>query len=251
MSNLCIQVENYVSPFSGRLPTVQTEDLIYIDRYEEDSYGHWVFGGDTGSLMDKVNLRTLSVQPGATVQPSFTANYVSLGAAKGQSLQAAINDNSYDAYTISAVVMPADTSLMNLFGTLGATDSPQGAGVFTSAGVAYVTGRTTVSSLNAGIALIPNQPVFLSFSVNLTTGVINLVALQNDVIYEKTATGTQTPSSTPLSIGNSRYTTSAAYNSLKNKFYEAIIHTKALTLNEMKAVAMRAKVRQEHRGVSF
>ena len=39
--NLCFQVEGYVSPFANQLPKVQTEDLIYIEKFEEDAYGHW------------------------------------------------------------------------------------------------------------------------------------------------------------------------------------------------------------------
>ncbi|MDV2468914.1 hypothetical protein QR674_07945 [Acinetobacter chinensis] len=251
MSNLCIQVENYVSPFAGQLPTVETEDLIYVEKYEEDAFGHWLFGGDAGSLVDKVNSRSLTLQPGATVQPVYSENYVRLGAAKGQSLQSSINDGTNEGYTISAVALPEDTLLMNLIGSLGATDSATGAGIFSSAGGVFATGRTTVSSLNAGIALLPNQPVFISLSVNLTIGIVNMVVMQNGNIYEKTGSGAQTVASTALSVGNSRYTTSAAYNSLRNKFYEAIIHERALSITDMKALALRSKKRLEMRGVTF
>lgn len=251
MTNLCIQVEDYVSPFATQLPKVQTEDLIYIEKFEGDAYGHWLFEKDSVSLIDRVNSRSLTLQAGATVQPEYSTNYVRLGAAKGQSLQSGLLDNAVTGYTVSGVVQPEDVSLMVLMGTLGATDAPQGAGVFTSANKLYVTGRTGVSSLEPGLVLDMSKPAFISMSINKTSGVVNIVAMQNGVTFEKTATGAQVEAGTALSIGNSRYTTSAGYNTLRNKFYEAIIHNKALSIAEMKAVANRAKVRQANRGLTF
>ncbi|MEN8390203.1 hypothetical protein ABFP25_03415 [Acinetobacter indicus] len=251
MTNLCFQIDGYVSPFADQLPKVQTEDLIYIEKFEEDAYGHWLFGGTSTSLVDKVNGRTLTLQAGATVQPIYADNYVRLGAAKGQSLQSGLMDSAVDGYTISGVVQPETSDLMVLLGTLGASTEPQGAGIFTSAGKVFATGRTGVSSLDPGLALDTSKPVFVSVSVNKTSGVVNIVAMQNGVTFEKTSTGAQVDSGTALSVGNSRYTTSATYNTLKNKYYEAIIHNRALSISEMKAMANRAKIRQAKRGNAF
>lgn len=251
MSNLCIQVEDYVSPFAGRLPSVQTEDLIYIEKYEEDSYGHWVFEKNSASLIDRVNSRSLTLQAGATVQPEYATNYLQLGAAMGNSLQSGLFDNTVTGFTMSALVQPEDTSLMILFGCLGGLDFPTGGGGFTSVSKVYLTIRTGVSSLDSGLALDMTKPVFISFSINKTTGTSNLVAMQNGIVVEKTRNGVYVASAAALSVGNSRYTTSASYAPLRNKFYEAIIHDRALSLSEMKAVASRAKTRQANRGIAF
>ena len=251
MTNLCFQIDGYVSPFADQLPKVQTEDLIYIEKFEEDAYGHWLFGGTSTSLVDKVNGRTLTLQAGATVQPEYGENYVHLGAAKGQSLQSGLIDSAVTGYTISGLVQPETSDLMVLLGSLGTNTEPQGAGVFTSAGKVFATARTGVSSLDPGLALDISKPVFVSVSVNKTSGVVNIVAMQNGVTFEKTSTGAQVDSGTALSVGNSRYTTSTAYNTLKNKYYEAIIHNKALSIAEMKAMANRAKIRQTKRGNAF
>lgn len=251
MSNICIKVDDYVSPFAAQLPKIQTTDLFYVEKYETDAYGHWVFGSDTSSLVDKVNARTLTLQEGAVVQPTFGDNYVRLGAAKGQALLTNLNDDTNTQYTVSAVALPEDTALRILLGTLGGLEAPTGAGVFTSAGAAYLTIRPTGDSLKSEIVLEAGKPVFLSFSVNLTTGLVNLVAMQNNITYEKTLTRAQTAAGTPIALGNSRYATSASYNTLRNKFYEMIVHNRALTISEMKDVAFNVAERQRNRGVDF
>lgn len=251
MTNLCFQIDGYVSPFADQLPKVQTEDLIYTEKFEEDAYGHWLFGGTSTSLVDKVNGRTLTLQAGATVQPIYADNYVRLGAAKGQSLQSGLLDSAVNGYTISGIVQPETNDLMVLLGALGANTEPQGAGIFTSANKVYATARTGVSSLESGLLLDISKPVFVSMSVDKASGVVNIVAMQNGVIFEKTSTGAQVDLGTALSVGNSRYTTTATYNTLKNKYYEAIIHNKALSIAEMKAMADRAKIRQTKRGNAF
>ncbi|WP_104488831.1 hypothetical protein [Acinetobacter indicus] len=249
--NLTIQVENYVSPFAAQLPKIATQDLIYVEKFEEDAYGHWVFGGDANSLVDKVNSRSLTLQAGATIQPEYGENYVRLSAAKGQSLQSGLLDSAVTDYTVSGVVMPEDVALMVLLGNLGSNDVGLGAGLFTSENKVYVTARTGVSSVDAGLALDMSKPAFISMSVNKTTGVVNIVAMQNGATFENTATGAQVEAAAPISVGNSRFTISAAYNTLKNKYYEAIIHDKALSIAEMKAMADRAKIRQANRGLTF
>lgn len=250
MTNLLFQADSFIS--DRNLPVIQSiEDVIYVERFEEDAYGHWLFGVDSASLVDKVHGRNLSVQLGATVPPSYTEKYVQLGAAKGNSLQSGLLDNAVSGFTVSGVVLPETVDLMVLLGNLGDNTAPQGAGIFSSASKAYLTSRTTVSSLESGLPINMAKPFFISFSVNKTTAVVNIVAMQNGVTYEKTSSGAFTEAASALCVGNSRYTTSAAYNSLRNKYYEAIIHDKSLSLVEMKGIANRAKTRQANRGIDF
>jgi|GEM_PF-4421017 len=250
MSNLCIQVEDYVSPFAGQLPVVQTEDLIYIEKYEEDAFGHWAFGVNADSLKDKVNNRMLTVQAGSTVLPVYTENTINVSAAKGNALQSTLLDNT--AFTMAAVVKPDTTALTIIMGTLGGNDILSGLGLFVgSDGKIYLTARGGVSSVFMNFTIDNTKPAFLSLSFNPAAQQYAFVALQNDVMYEKTGISALTPSNLPLGFGNVQYTTSTAFNSIKQKFYEGILYNKALTAAELKNVAMRAKVRQEHHGVIF
>lgn len=243
MSNLFFQAEDFVS--SRNLPILKNiEGIIEYTGLEQDAVDHWLFGVDASSLVGKMNLQSLLVQTGATVQPTYQANSVTLGAARGNSLQNGLLDSNPAGFTISGVVKAADTSLIILLGTLGDTTQPTGFGAFSSANKVYATVRTGVGSLDSGAALDMSKPVFISLSVNPNGGITNFVVMQGGVFYEKTATGTQAPSNTKLSLGNSRYVTSAAYDALRNVFYELVIHAKPLSLSEMRKVGERAKVRQ-------
>lgn len=248
--NLCIQIEGYVSPFADQLPKVQTEDLIYIEKFEDDAYGHWLFGVDGTSLIDKVNSRALTLQAGATVQPMYSENYVRLGAKNGNALESQLLDSAGISFTISAVVYPEGASALSiLFGTLQPSVDNKGAAIFSSAGKVFATARPSVSSLDAGIALDLTKPLFASLSVNKVTNAVNILLLQNGVFYEKVGSTAYISSGTAIALSNSLYTSS--HSILNTKYYEAIIHDKSLSLTEMKAVAMRAKIRLENRGIVF
>lgn len=254
MTNLCFQVEGYVSPFAKQLPKIQTEDLIYIEKFEEDVYGHWLFGNNVGTLIDKVNSRSLIVQPGASVQPTYSDEYVSLSIKNGNALVSDLLDSAVSQFTMSGLFMPNSTNLSMIMGNLaaGSGETATGFGIFTSAGKLYATIRTQVSSWDVGLALDPAKPVFASLSINKTTGVANFVAQQNGVFYEKTTDGTNflnyLNAGVAFSFGNNRYPSSFT---TRNKMYEGIIHDKALSIDEIKMVANRMKIRQEHHGISF
>ena len=251
MSNLCIQVEDYVSPFAGQLPVIQTEDLIYIEKYETDAHGHWVFGGDSSSLIDKVNSSLLAVQAGATIQPAHFDNYLALSNIPGNALVSSIVDSAVSQFTMSGLFMPNSTNLSTIMGNLaGASgETATGFGIFTSAGKLYATIRTQVSSWDVGLALDPVKPVFASLSINKTTGIVNFVAQQAGIFYEKTTTNLNyLNAGVPFSFGNNRFPSSFTNT---NKMYEGIIHDKALSIDEMKMVANRMKIRQEQRGIVF
>ncbi|MEN8389781.1 hypothetical protein ABFP25_01190 [Acinetobacter indicus] len=251
MTNLCFQVEGYVSPFAKQLPKIQTEDLIYIEKFEEDVYGHWLFGNNVGTLIDKVNSRSLIVQPGASVQPTYSDEYVSLSIKDGNALVSDLLDSAVSQFTMSGLFMPNSTNLSTIMGNLAAAsgETATGFGIFTSAGKLYATIRTQVSSWDVGIALDPVKPVFASISINKTTGIVNFVAQQAGIFYEKTTPNLNyLNAGVPFSFGNNRFPSSFTNT---NKMYEGIIHDKALSIDEIKMVANRMKIRQEQRGIIF
>ena len=248
MSNLTIQINDYVSPFASDLPKIAVNNLTDIDDIETDAYGHWIFANDATSLVDKVNNRNLTLQSGATVQPTYSADHISLATKNGNALLTGLND-SLSAFTQIAVVQPESSGLTVLLGNLGTTSNPQGIGVFTTSGKIYLTSRTGVSSLDIGLNLDMTKPVLVGYSLDKTASIINFIAMQNGVTYAKTiASGAFVEANTELAVGNSRYTSTSTNYS---KYYEAIAYNKALTLSELEAVAVRSKNRLKYRSVTF
>lgn len=260
MSNLCIQVEGYVSPFAGQLPTVQTEDLIYVERYEADAYGHWLFGTDSSSLVDKVNARSLTVQAGATVQPTFSSNHVELANKNGNALISDLVDAALTDITAIFVVKTSTAGLHVIGGNLPASSSTtaSGSGVFVNANKSYINSKPAVANGTGSISNATSNQVIdqvnnflVAMSINKTTKECLIYTLQNGVesSFSSAFSGTYETSPNHISVGNGYYTASSAGPT--TSFAEAIIYNKALSLAEIKAVAGRAKVRQEHRGVTF
>ena len=249
MSNLTIQINDYVSPFAKDLPKVASiNDLVYAEKYETDAYGYWLFANDSTSLVDKVNSRNLTLQSGATIQPIYGTNNVRLATKTGNALLTGLND-SLSAFTQVSIVQPESTELTVLLGNLGATSAPQGISMFASSNKVYLTSRTGVSSLDVGLNLDMTKPVLIGYSLDKTASTINFIAMQNGVMYTKTTpSGAYSPANTELAVGNSRYTSSST-NYIK--YYESIAYNKALTLSELQAVATRSKKRLEHRGINF
>ena len=249
MSNLTIQINDYVSPFAKDLPKVASiNDLINAEKYETGAWGHWIFADNSTSLADKVNNRNLTLQSGATVQPTYSADYISLATKSGNALLTGLND-SLSAFTQIVVVQPQSTELTVLLGNLGTISNQQGIGIFTSSSKVYLTSRTAVSSWDVGLNLDMAKPVLIGYSLDKTASTINFIAMQNDIMYTKTSpSGTFVAANTELAVGNSRYTSSST-NYIK--YYESIAYNKALTLSELQAVATRSKTRLEHRGINF
>ena len=246
MSNLTIQINDYVSPFAKNLPKIASiDDLIYVEKYETDAWGHWIFADNYTPLVDKVNNRNLTLQSGATVQPTYSADYMSLGIKSGNALLTGLND-SLSAFTQIAIVQPESTELAVLLGNLS---NQQGIGIFTSSSKVYLTSRTSISSWDIGLNLDMAKPVLIGYSVDKTASTINFIAMQNGIMYTKTSPfSTFVAANTELAVGNSRYTSSSA-NYIK--YYESIAYNKALSLDELRAVATRSKKRLEYRGVTF
>lgn len=251
MSDILFQATSFVTGHT-ELPLVSNiRDIVYVERFEEDSYEHWMYRGNTPTV-GRVNGRALTVQSGATVQPVFTDSYVSLSSTVGNALVTALLDSSVTAFTMSGLIMPETTTLAMMLGLLGATAAAPvaGFGVFVSAGAAYLTSRTSVDSLNVGAALVAGKPLFASVSIDKTTKAVKFLVQQGGVFYSKEVAGhTYIDAALPISVGNYRYGSVA--NTAKQRHYETIVHTRALTLSEMQGVAERMRTRQATYGVDY
>ena len=259
MSNLCIQVEDYVSQFAGQLPVVQTQDLIYIEKFEKDAYGHWLFGSDSSSLIDKVNGRSLTLQVGATIPPVYSANHVQLSNLKGNALISDLVDAAATNITAVFIAKASTAGLHIIGGNLPHSSSitASGSGVFVGSNKPYLNLKPLVASSTGMISNVTsNQDIdqtnnlLIAISVNKTTKQCILYTQQNDIESIKTTAyaGTYETSPNKISVGNGYYT---AASGPTVSFVEAIIYDKALSVAELQAVATRAKLRQQKRGLTF
>ena len=259
MSNLCIQVEGYVSPFANQLPKVQTEDLIYIEKYEADAYGHWLFGTDSSSLVDKVNARNLTVQAGATVQPTFNSNYVQLANQNGNALISDLVDAALTDITAIFVVKTSTAGLHIAGGNLPTSSSTtaSGSGIFVSANKSYLNSKPAVangtgfiSNVTSGQVIDQVNNFLVAMSINKTTKQCLIYTMQSGIesSFSSAFSGTYENSPNHISVGNGYYTAAAGPTT---SFAEAIIYDKALSVAELQAVATRAKLRQQNRGITF
>lgn len=259
MTQLFFQAKNFVSKRS--LPKLSNVDDL-LPNLEYEAYGHWVFENTSDSLTDKVNNRLLALQNGATVQPVYSESGVTISTALGNALVSDLSDTSTQSVTETAVVKCNNTQLAILLGNLVPGDSTTSSGLagFASAGKGYLTVKTTAAAGSRGISSLAlasrhNQTTnfFIAISVDKATkkGIIyvqqNSAELTNEAVY--TAPVYESALNN-FAFGNNAYTGS---NNPANTatFAEAIIFDKALTLDEIKAVATRSKNRMANRGIIF
>lgn len=261
MANLFFQATNFTSSRSN-LPTLSNiDDIIYVEKYETDAYGHWVFGTDSTSLTDKVNNRTLTVQTGATTQPTFTANTVVLAAAMGNALITDLTDSAVQSTTFCTVVKTSVTALSILVGNLvnSANTVTSGQGIFASAAQGYITVKPATANNSGGansFAPIPAVDItqtdffFISSSHDKTskTVVIYTERLGVGGTRQTIYTANYEASANKFAVGNGYY---SGGSSGTLTFAEAIIYNKALTLASIQAVATRAKKRMTNRNITF
>ncbi|HAV3501998.1 hypothetical protein QBR50_13695 [Acinetobacter baumannii] len=258
MTQLFFQAKNFVSKRS--LPKLSNVDDL-LPNLEYEAYGHWVFENSSASLVDKVNNRLLALQSGATVQPTYTESGVTISTAVGNALVSDLSDTSAQSVTLAAVVKCNNTQLAILLGNLEPNSSKTSSGLsaFVSANKAYLTLKPTAAGSGGIGSLTPasgrNQTTnfFIAVSVNKATkkGIIyvqqNSAELTNEAVY---TAAVYESALNNFAVGNNAYTGSNAPAN-KATFAEAVIFNKALTLDEIKAVATRSKDRMKNRGISF
>lgn len=259
MTQLFFQAKNFVSKRS--LPKLSNVDDL-LPNLEYEAYGHWVFENTSASLTDKGNNRLLTLQTGATVQPVYSESGVTISTAVGNALVSDLSDTSDQSVTLTAVVKCNNTQLAILLGNLLPSNSTTSSGLagFASAGKGYLTVKPITAGGPGGISSLAlasrhNQTTnfFIAISVDKATkkGIIyvqqNSAELTNEAVY--TAPVYESALNN-FAFGNNAYTGS---NNPANTatFAEAIIFDKALTLDEIKAVATRSKNRMANRGIIF
>ncbi|HCV3128084.1 TPA: hypothetical protein OV565_002141 [Acinetobacter baumannii] len=255
MSFLFFKTKDFSSAHS--LPQLKdVSDLI--PQYENNAYGHWLFGGGPSSLVDVVNGRILTLQDGATVQPIYADKTVTLSTAIGNALLTDLVDSSAQSLTLCAVVKCTTTALAILLGNLVPSSSTTSSGLaaFASAGNGYLTvkpvaaGGAGISSLTPPSSIVQTSNFFIASSVNKDTkkGIIYLQQLGVESSNESSYTAASYESSAnKIGIGNVAYTGS----SNTATYSEAIIFDNALTLAEIQNVALRSKDRMANRNISF
>ncbi|HCG3529697.1 TPA: hypothetical protein NJU05_003439 [Acinetobacter baumannii] len=256
MSFLFFKTKDFSSAHS--LPQLKdVSDLI--PQYENNAYGHWLFGGGPSSLVDVVNGRILTLQNGATVQPVYGDKTITLSTAIGNALLTDLVDSSAQSMTLCSVVKCSTTSLAILLGNLVPSSSTLSSvlAAFASAGKGYLTvkpatagGPGGISSLTPPSSIVQTSNFFIATSVDKNTkkGIIYLQQLGVESSNESSYTAVSYESSAnKIGIGNVAYTGS----SNTATYSEAIIFDNALTLAEIQNVALRSKDRMANRNISF
>lgn len=244
---------------SGRdLPQLSGVEPL-IPNVESASYGHWLYGGGSNSLIDKVNSRVLTAIPGATATPSYTENSLNLSTAIKNGLISNLEDKASQDIAMCAVVKVSSAGITQILGNLVASSdaTTSGVGVFVLSQKVYVnvkptTGNPTpggINSLSPDLTLDYSKPFFVAFSVNKTLKKVIIFVSQGGVTKsaESTFSSAYLGSLNNFAVGNSVYSTGNNTAS----FYESIIFNNSLTFIQIEAIAMRSKERLANRNVSF
>lgn len=259
MSNLVFQDTSYVSSRND-LPVVQNiSDVLVSTRYEKDAYAHWAFYGNE-PLKDKVNSRSLTLQVGAAVPPSYSSQGVTLTNAKGSALISDLIDNTTTNIT-AIFVAKADGTLLYLMGmTLPTTGSTaeSGFGAYASSNKVYVNVKPSAAASTGGVDNLTTDqligqttPFLVAVSVDKAKKTVLLYSFKNgiDAQVSKSFLGTYENVNKAVAVGNAYY--NAVESGTRTTFTEAILYNKALTLNEIKAVAKRCQARLAARGITI
>ena len=257
MSHLFFKATGFTS--SRDLPQLSGVEPL-IPNVENKAYAHWLFGGSASSLVDVVNNKQLTLQPGATINPAYSENGVTISTAYGNSLLSDITDAASQNITMIAVVRCNTTSLAVLLGNLLPTgvNTSSSCGAFASAGKAYATVKPSVSgsgvlnSLTPPASITQTSTFFIAVIVDKVAqkAVIHIEQGAVDSSNEGVFSSTYETSLNKIAVGNNCYTTSATTSNTAT-YNEVIIFDRALTLAEIQAVATRSKERLANRNVSF
>ena len=251
MTDLLFQTTGFTSNRTDLPVTQNITDILTTTKYELDSYGHWVFY-DENPLVDKVNAHTLTLQSGAAIQPVYSNAGVELTNAKGSALMSSLVDAAATNITAVFVVKTSGTAL-SLFGmTLPTTGSTtdNGFGPYASADKVYLNMKPLIASSVGNISgLTTNKnisqttPFLVAVSVDKTnrTAMLYTFKAGTDAFVSSAFTAPYDDSSKVLAVGNAYY--KQVENGARTTFAEAILYNKALSLNELKAVALRCRAR--------
>ncbi|HCG3526485.1 DUF1833 family protein [Acinetobacter baumannii] len=104
--SICPSGETLVDTLEIRHPD---KESIFIVRDQIEftaclENGQWVFENSSASLVDKVNNRLLTLQSGATVQPTYTESGVTISTAVGNNAYSILNAPARKATFAEAVI---------------------------------------------------------------------------------------------------------------------------------------------------
>ncbi|MFW1890455.1 hypothetical protein [Acinetobacter geminorum] len=258
MPNLTFQNSDFISSRTD-LPIIQNvADVLPSTRFESDSYGHWAFYGDN-PLKDKVNGRLLTLQTNAAIQPVYTNQGVALTNAKGSALMSDLGDTVTQNITAVYVAQTSGLGLYLLGPSLTNSSSTTESGFGVYAGTdsqdsnkpkIYMNLKPKKADKTGGFENIKtNQevqfttPFLVAISVDKAkkTAMLYVLKGDNDSFISTSYTASYEDSLKKIAVGNAYYT--AAESGTKTTFAETILYDKALTLNQLKAVAHRCKLR--------
>lgn len=247
MTNLITMLPFSVS--NPALPVIPEADIIRLNPWESDSYAHWLFGGDSGSLTDGVNGRALTV-PGSA--PSYSSKHLTVAQNFGNGLRSGLMETATQRVTMACVVRDPGTitGIAIPFGTL---DASHGIAPFrNSAGSNIFLTARTVNNMNSGVtglAMTANSWLFIAMALDFSAATKDCTILRGgSAAVTLSGTGTLVPQTAGgFALGASYYASSAVQNL---DFAEAVLFDRTLSPAELGNLYIRSKNRMAARGLT-
>lgn len=228
------------------LPVIPFADVQPLGDYEDEAYGHWIFGGDAGaSLASRVGNKTLTQQGAST----YSGNYLSMSNAAGNALVTDIADTANPTDTWCMVIRNAVFSTQRTLWGNEAAEASKGCGLRIGLPSGTLQSRhNTGSNYDSGIDASATGWQFVALSRNQPGGSRIHYVGGKAPVTQAAAVYTPTVAGVPLRFGNGFYTSST--NPAAIDWAEAIVFPFALTAADLDVVYARSKARLAKRGIT-
>lgn len=246
-----LQMPFVVSGGAGPLIAAADAKPIFPAGVESGAYGHWDFGGSPESLIDLVSGNALTLAGSA---PTYNADSIKIADGGTHGLITSLDDAA--ACTFCAVIQlyTAGSNLNQiLFGTSTNVSGDGGSMGYLQGGSANVSPifqsrpSTNLNAAALSTTLVgAGQWVFVAFS--RSDAAPRLIYTAGVGATTEGSAAAKTVSSRKVAIGAGYYPTSAFQYGAK--FAEAVLFTGAKTEVELAAIAARAKVRMQRKGIA-
>lgn len=252
MSQLFFQVPNFTT--SAVTPKITNIEDLYDSNFEYDAYAHWIFDKtDNSVLTDRLNNKKLTQQGNA---PAFTTNGLVRSNASENAMLSDFYSSAENSFTLAAY-MKASTvagAVITCFGDLALSSV-----VDESAFSGYIANAKFVAGSRIGGApqnltstdptLVADTYFAVSLSVDKSKNIVSLGILEDESGFEftKTITGSYAASTSPMALGNARFTSGNTSSDIT--FAEFSIFDHAKSVSELSLLNRRMKKRAIERGL--
>lgn len=227
------------------LPVIPPGDIRYLSNLEENAYEHWMFGGDAGSLVGRVNSIPLTPQGS---DPAYQSGYLTLDSEAGQGLLSGITDAELMASgggIMFAVVKHARYTSNPSF-IFGCRDSSSGVGVAFSQATSpnhqiSVFSASSIPITTATVA--PDVWRFIALAFGPAWAMFSTLEVSDEIA------GTYTPADREIALGNGYHASTPSGRPIH--VAEFGITPGAYDLSMLQSIYHRSKARMAARGIGI